>query len=100
MNFIQQQMYERYNNKYAQLQNQEQRGVDNTRRPISHNQALVTAMIDNATSSTPRENLSNAFDAHERFIIGDSAAQTEAKFMKKILKRKEELMNNNNNRNF
>jgi post-segregation antitoxin (ccd killing protein) len=37
--------------------------------PVSVTEAQITAMIENARNSTWRENLENAIDAHERFVL-------------------------------
>jgi len=57
---------------------------------ISEKMAMVTAMIQNAKTSSFQENLDNAFDAQDRFMLG-SQGQEEPAFMKRIRKRSEKL---------
>ena len=56
---------------------------------MSRNESMVRAMVENARSSSWKENLDNAFEAHERFMLGSKAG--EPKFMEKIISRSEEL---------
>lgn len=38
-------------------------------KPMSQDESLVRAMIENAKNSTPRENIENAVTAHSNFMI-------------------------------
>mmetsp|Transcript_15845 Transcript_15845/g.23185 ORF Transcript_15845/g.23185 Transcript_15845/m.23185 type:complete len:154 (+) Transcript_15845:105-566(+) len=63
---------------------------------ITENESLVRAMIENAKSSTPRENLENAAMAQKNFMLlpFDSSVVNESedqKFLQKIVQRGEEI---------
>eukprot|EP00543_Licmophora_paradoxa_P006292 CAMPEP_0202448370 /NCGR_PEP_ID=MMETSP1360-20130828/7178_1 /ASSEMBLY_ACC=CAM_ASM_000848 /TAXON_ID=515479 /ORGANISM="Licmophora paradoxa, Strain CCMP2313" /LENGTH=99 /DNA_ID=CAMNT_0049065901 /DNA_START=167 /DNA_END=466 /DNA_ORIENTATION=- len=58
---------------------------------MSHNEATVRAMIENARSSSWKENLNNAMDAHDRFMLG-SQNKNEPEFVEWIRKRSEEIV--------
>ena len=51
----------------------------------SNNQAMVNAMIEDARSSSWKENLETVSDAHDPFIFGSNAAPQ--RFMKRLTKR-------------
>eukprot|EP00978_Attheya_sp_CCMP212_P009984 scaffold23928_cov54-Attheya_sp.AAC.5 len=60
---------------------------------MSPDQALIHAMVHNARESTWQENISNAVDAHERFVLPFSKAQQqEPAFVSKIVKRSDALL--------
>ena len=53
---------------------------------MSKNEIMISAMIENAKSSTWRENLDNAFEAQEHFMLGSHDRQ-EPKFLKRLRER-------------
>eukprot|EP00804_Cyclotella_cryptica_P010169 CCRYP_013810-RA/>CCRYP_013810-RA protein AED:0.00 eAED:0.00 QI:236/-1/1/1/-1/1/1/370/148 len=63
--------------------------------PLSPNEAKVSAMIENARKSTWRENLENAADAHQRFVLSNhdvDHGKELPQYVKRIDERSEELM--------
>ena len=57
---------------------------------LSQNEALVHAMIENAKSSSARENLSNAYAAQERFMLPSSVNEN-PEFMNRIIERSKKI---------
>jgi cell division septum initiation protein DivIVA len=66
-------------------------GEQNQTRSI--NQAMINAMIEDARSSSWKENLEKVSDAHEPFIFGSNAAPQRLKRLtKRVTSQTEELM--------
>ena len=70
-------------------------------KTVSHNESLVRAMIENAKSSSPRENLENAAMAQKNFMLipfDESVADgnKDVMFLQQIAKRGEEIRNKSN----
>ena len=57
---------------------------------ISHNEAMTIAMVENARKSSASENLQNAIEAQEKFMLG-SHTENKPEFLNKIKKRADEL---------
>ncbi len=65
---------------------------------MTHNEALVRAMVENAKSLSPKENLENAAMAQKNFMLvpfDESVARgaKDVKFLRNIAKRGEEIRN-------
>ncbi|KAL7475986.1 hypothetical protein ACHAW6_001877 [Cyclotella cf. meneghiniana] len=63
--------------------------------PLTPHEAKVSAMIENARKSTWRENLDNAADAHQRFVLPDHDIDQDGElpqYVKRIDERSQELM--------
>lgn len=61
------------------------------RRSMTQNEAMLAAMLENARNSSWRENLDNAVDAHEHFMLG-SEGRDYPKMVAKIRERRDDLM--------
>ncbi|KAI2501244.1 hypothetical protein MHU86_13188 [Fragilaria crotonensis] len=57
-------------------------------KSMSTNESMVVAMVENAKNSSWRENLDNAFEAQEHFMLG-SADRQEPKFLTSIRERRD-----------
>jgi len=64
---------------------------DTSSRPKSREEMRLQAMVENALKSSWQENLNNAFDAQERFML-PGRDHKDPKFLEKIDKRAEELL--------
>jgi hypothetical protein len=56
----------------------------------SANQAMLNAMIEDARSSTWKENLENVSDAHDHFMFGSNGAPQ--RLIKRLTSQKDEIM--------
>lgn len=65
---------------------------DTSPRPKSREEMRLKAMVENALKSSWQENLSNAFDAQERFMLPGRDHGGDPKFLKKIDKRADEML--------
>jgi hypothetical protein len=70
-------------------------------KTVSHNESLVRAMIENAKSSSPRENLENAAMAQKNFMLipfdkSVADGNKDVMFLQQIAKRGEEIRNKSN----
>lgn len=77
---------------------------DGNEETMSHNESLVRAMIENAKSSSPRENLENAAMAQKNFMLvqfDKSVAEgnKDKEFLQQLAKRSEEIRNNKDRSN-
>lgn len=61
-------------------------------RAMSGDEALVRAMIENAKESSWQENLANALDAHERFVLPGQQGQAQPEFVDKIVERSDRMI--------
>lgn len=76
---------------------------DNNIKVMSQDETLVRAMVENAKSSTPRENLENAAMAQKNFmlipfdqsVVGNE--KNDRYFLQQIARKSEEIRKNNNN---
>lgn len=64
---------------------------DAENREISRDEALVRAMIENAKDSSWKENLNNAVQAHERFMLPGRPTE-EPEFLDKVAKKSEKIL--------
>ena len=64
------------------------------KQPMTLQEARLRAMIENAKDSTWQENLDNAYDAHENFMLPGRENEMPA-FMKNINKRSSKILRNN-----
>ncbi len=63
---------------------------------ISQKQAMLLAMIEDSKQKSWRENVGDAFQAHDLFMTGDdSRGRSEPKFMERVRARSEELIRRN-----
>ena len=65
---------------------------DKSSRPKSREEMRLQAMVENALKSSWQENLSNAFDAQERFMLPGRDHGGDPKFLKKIDKKADEML--------
>ena len=59
---------------------------------MSGDEALVRAMIENAKESSWQENLANALDAYERFVLHGQQGQAQPEFVDKIVERSDRMI--------
>lgn len=52
----------------------------------------MRAMIENAKESSWQENLANALDAHERFVLPGQQGQAQPEFVDKIVERSDRMI--------
>ena len=73
-------------------------GDDNTQ--MSQHEAQLKAMIENAKQSTWRENLENAVDAQERFVLPnrDSSGEDVPEYVRRIDERSREMLEEDRSR--
>ena len=62
---------------------------------MSHDEAMLTAMIIDSKNKTWRDNANDAFQAQDRVLLGDANGKVEPKFMERIRQRSEELVRRN-----
>lgn len=72
-------------------------------KDISHNESLVRAMVENAKSSSIRENLENMAMAQKNFMLvpfvkSNAEEEREQYVMNKIIKRSEEIRDFDNSK--
>lgn len=77
---------------------------DGNEETMSHNESLVRAMIENAKSSSPRENLENAAMAQKNFMLVQfdksvSDGNKDKEFLQQLAKRSKEIRNNKDRSN-
>mmetsp|Transcript_31835 Transcript_31835/g.46947 ORF Transcript_31835/g.46947 Transcript_31835/m.46947 type:complete len:130 (-) Transcript_31835:186-575(-) len=63
----------------------------NSKSDMTHDQAMIAAMIENARDSSWQENLSNAMQAQERFMLPGRKTRT-PEFVHKIKQRSDDIM--------
>jgi hypothetical protein len=63
---------------------------------MSHNEAMLRAMIEDSASKSWRENMNDALHAQDLFMVGNSRGREEPKFMTRIRARGEELIHRHN----
>ena len=78
---------------------------DGNEETMSHNESLVRAMIENAKSSSPRENLENAAMAQKNFMLVQfdksvSDGNKDKEFLQQLAKRSKEIRNNKDRSNW
>jgi hypothetical protein len=56
------------------------------RQQTQHNEVMLSAMLENAKQSSWQENLDNAMEAHEHFMLGSHGKQDPA-FLERIRER-------------
>ena len=88
LDYIQNQQKE----KHAALQKPASILDDNSSRVKSREEMRLKAMVENALKSNWKDNLENAFQAHERFMLPGRDHGKDPKFLRKIDKRVDQLM--------
>jgi len=68
---------------------------DISKRDMSQQEALLRGMVQNALESSPRENLQNAMDANERFMLPGRPAERPA-FLNKVEANGRKIMEEHN----
>jgi hypothetical protein len=66
--------------------------TEEEKHKISHNEAMLRAMIEDSQSKSWRENIDDAVQAQDHFMTGESRSRNEPPFMKRIRSRSEELV--------
>lgn len=86
------------NQKYGGSKQQQQQEMHSEEGPTADmttstaEEVRLQAMIENARNSSVSENLENAFQAQERFMLPNRKHDTKPEFVKKIDKRSEEIL--------
>jgi hypothetical protein len=62
------------------------------KRSLSHNEAMLAAMLENARNSSWRENLDNAVEAHEHFMLGSESRDYPKELVGRIRERCDDIM--------
>lgn len=73
-------------------QQKEEHLSEGVKHKVSHNEAMLRAMIEDSQSKSWRENIDDALQAQDHFMTGESRVRNEPTFMKRIRSRSEELV--------